>query len=291
MSFGDSLRQIFRRTFSSAKSALKVYTSVDDEFEIQYAIERIFADYGDVVSVASKNKALLKYGRNQNVGSGSGGYTIWYTGQDEANETYAAANTNPIDSVSSSSTSDVDKEITIEGHTESGNEKVFVVQTVTLQGRTRVPLTTPLNRCTRGFNQGSVDFVGEIYAYQNTGLSAGKPSDTTKIHLTVPAGTNQSRKASTSISNIDYWIITGFRGSLLEKANSYADVELQVRLNGKVFREVDDVSCSNAGTGIYNFKPYLIVPKNSDVRLIAVSDSASRDVSGSIQGYLAKVVS
>lgn len=37
------------------------------------------------------------------------------------------------------------------------------------------------------------------------------------------------------------------------------------------------------------FHPYFIVPPNSDVRLIAVASSASTDVSGSIQGYLAEI--
>lgn len=333
------------------------------EFLIEHALDIISDTYGDTASVVSKKKDLLKFGRNQNVGSASTGYTIWFTGADQAHETYVFRNL--IDSVSSGSTSDTAFNVTIEGHAvgddisvssitqtggtatvttstahgfvadewvyvEGANEagyngvvkvasvpsittftytvasgtdspatgtitvtsqnKTFVTQTVAINGQTRVPLTTSIARMTRMFipeQNKAVANVGALYGYENTSLTSGKPTDTTKIHITVPAGKSQSEKASTSLSNTDYWIITSFRGSMLEKAASFADVELQVRRNGGVFRPIEDVSCSDAHTGIFQFKPYAIIPKNADVRLVAISDSTSRDVSGSIQGFLA----
>jgi hypothetical protein len=264
----------------------------DNNFDIEQAKRVILDTYGDVVSIESKAKNLLKNGRNPNVGSASTGYTIWYTGQDQANETYVADNVNSIDSISSGNTNDIEV-VRIEGHTMTGDAKTFVVQTATLNGRTRVALTTPLNRCTRvaHANQSSTNLVGEVYVYENTALTNGKPTDTTKIHLTVPAGKNKSQKASTSLSNTDYWIVTSYRGSLLEKASAFADVAFEVREQGGVFQEIEDVACSSSQNGNFTFKPFFIVPKNADVRLVAVSDSTSRDVSGSIQGYLAEVVS
>lgn len=261
------------------------------DYNITYAINNILSDYGDVVSVYDKSKNLLKFGRNPNVGASSSGYTIWYTGQDQAHETYVADNTNSIDSISSSNTDDTEV-VRVEGHTMSGDNKTFVVQTATLSGQNRVALSTPLNRCTRVAhnNESSTNLVGEVYVYENTSLTNGKPTDTTKIHLTVPAGKNQSQKASTSLSSSDYWIVTSFRGSVLEKASAFVDVALQIRVQGGVFREVEDVGCSDSSSGIFNFKPYLTIPKNADVRLVGVSDSTSRDVSGSIQGYLAKII-
>lgn len=336
--------------------------SVDSDTEIFYALSRIQADYGDSVSVQGKAKKLLKFGRNPNVDAGSGGFTIWYTGQDQAHETYV--NRNIIDSISSSSTSDVDLIATAEGHTvgddlsvssltqssgtatcttstdhgastgdwfyiEGANEteyngivqitvtgsttftyavdsgasspatgtitatdqnKTFLVQTKELTGQTRAILDTPLARLTRlniRAQNRAVDTVGEIYGYENTSLTSGKPTDTTKIHITVPANKNQSEKASTSLSQSDYWIVTGFRGSLLEKSSAFADVELQVREIGGVWRPVDDVA-TQTSPGVFQFKPYTVIPKNADVRLVGTSDSTgNRDVSGSIQGYLA----
>lgn len=42
---------------------------------------------------------------------------------------------------------------------------------------------------------------------------------------------------------------------------------------------------------VINFRPYVIIPPNADIRLQGVSDdNAGVSVSGSIQGYLAKIV-
>lgn len=256
------------------------------DYKLQHALNEIRSTYGDKVYI--KPESLIKFGRNQNVGNAATGYTIWATGADDAHETYVAANTNSIDSVSSDSGSDTTT-LVIEGHTETDSEKTFLSQSVTLTGQTRAVLSTSLNRVTRVYASGSVNLVGNIFVYENTAISAGKPSDTTKIHLTIRAGKNQSEKASTSLSNQNYWIITGYRGSVLEKVGSFADVTLQIRQNGKVFRDVDDITATDANTGVRKFNPYIIASPNSDIRLIAISDSTSRDVTGSIDGYLALV--
>ena len=87
--------------------------------------------------------------------------------------------------------------------TSTNQKKTFVTQSVTLNGQTRVALSTPIARSTLATvpNQDrAANLVGEIYVYEDTALSGGKPTDTTKIHLTVEAGKNQSEKASTSTS-------------------------------------------------------------------------------------------
>ena len=163
--------------------------------------------------------------------------TIWYTGQDEDNETYVADNTNSIDTISSSNASDTEV-VNVEGHTMSGGDRTFVVQQATLNGQNKVTLATPLNRLTRiaHAQESSTDLVGEIYGYEDTTIVAGKPSDTTKIHITVPAGENQSEKASTSISSQDYWIVTKISAGYLEKTGSnICDVRIEVREQGGVF--------------------------------------------------------
>jgi len=262
---------------------------IDMEPSINYAIDRIYKDYGDRVSVYQKGKQLLKFGRNTSVTTSES--TIWHTGKYAANETYAADNTNPIDTISSNSADDTEV-VSIEGHTMTGGNKTFVVQTATLQGQDKVTLNTPLNRCTRVAHNGgsATNLVGEVYVYEDDDLTAGKPDTAAKIHLTVRAGQNQSEKASTSLSSVDYWIVTGFRASVLTKASAFADVTLQVRLSGGVFRPQEDVACSNAHNGVIVFHPYLVIPKNADVRLVGKSDAAGgRDISGSIYGYLAKI--
>lgn len=279
--------QMLRRSFDSTREKLVL---ISYDFNLYLSQRIIKKDYGDNVSITLKDKTLLKYGENPNVGSTSSGYTIWYTGQDQAHETYPANNVNSIDTISAANSSDTGKEVTIEGHTQSGGDRTFVSQTATLLGNNKVSLTTPLNRATRIYNSGTVNLLGEVYCYEDTAISGGKPSDTTKIHITLPQGANQTRKASTSLSSQDYWIVTQFRASMLEKASSFADVQLQYRQNGFVFRQLEDVTCSSNHNGVINFNPYLVIPKNSDIRLVAISDSTSRNVSGAIQGYLAQVV-
>lgn len=266
------------------------YDNADAEPLIAEALNRIYSDYGVRTSVRVKAKSLLKFGRNPNVGTSLA--TIWYTGQDDADETYAADNTNSIDTISSSDAGDTEI-VTVEGHTMSGGDKTFVTQPATLNGQNKVTLTTALNRVTRVYHAGQsdTDLVGEVYVYEDTGLTGGKPTDTTKIHLTVPAGLNQSEKASTSLSSIDYWILTSMRASILEKTtNIFADVRLEVRLSGGVFRPREQLSVSSAGgTVTLPFAPYLVIPANADARLRAFASAGGTDVTASMQGFLATI--
>ncbi len=117
------------------------------------------------------------------------------------------------------------------------------------------------------------------------------PSTAADVHLQIFLGSQNSDKAATTISNVDYWIITGIHCEMMTKAASFAEVDLEVRLQGKVFRVLSDMTCTDNHSGDIQFKPYIIIPKNSDVRLRAISDSASgRDVSGEVHGVLAIIV-
>lgn len=268
-----------------------IYSQPKDPL-IEHAKRVINSTFGDKVSVERKRKDLIKFGRNPNVGN-SGRCTLWYTGQDDANETYVADNTNSIDTISSSNAGDTEV-VRVEGHTMTGGNRTFVVQTATLNGQNKVTLSTPLNRVTRVAqnDDSSTDLVGEIYVYEDTTISAGKPSDTTKIHLTTPAGENQSQKASTSLSSTDYWIVTGISGGYLEKSGSNtADIRLEYRKVGGVFKPVSKPLIISVGDNHdKEFKPYVIIPKNSDVRLTALASTTSQDLVGDIQGFLAKII-
>ena len=132
--------------------------------------------------------------------------------------------------------------------------------------------------------------VGDIYVYEDDTDSAGVPDNDEKVHLMIPAGHNQTQKASTTMSNVDYWIITGFYIDLLERAVGYCNAEMQIRLPGKVFRERVSISATSSGRGFHNFNPYYICPKNSDIRVRAIADKINTEVSGGIDGFLAQVV-
>ena len=261
--------------------------TIDQEPEIAYAISRVLADYGNTVSVHSKAKSLTKFGRNDALGTSYG--LVWMN-TTQATETLPASNL--IDSVSSSSGSDT-QSIVIEGHTISGSDLTFSTQTLTLTGQTRVALTTPLARGTRLYNNGSTNFAGTVWAYENTAIVSGVPTDKTKAHLAAGGGSgkNQSEKAATAISAADYYFITGVYGSVLTKTAANVEFDLQIKLSGKVFRTRLDFATSNTGGAKYiPFKPCLIVPKNSDIRLRAKSSAANTEVEGGFVGYLAAVL-
>lgn len=258
--------------------------AIDAQPNIAYAINQIKVTYGVDVSVEKKAKSLIKFGRNSTTTNAATGSTVMTFVGSEDHETYVSSNI--IDTISSSSTSD-DQEITLEGHTIANNEFTFVVQTATLDGQNKVTLSTPLARLTRMYNIGSTDVVGNIYGYQDQNISAGVPQTADKVHCIIPIGRQQSQKCSTTISKNDYWLITGVTGSVLEKTSSFADFELQIRRYGGVFRSSDTFSASSGDTHSEIYTPYIIIPSNSDVRLVAVGSADNLDVAGSIRGYLA----
>ena len=248
---------------------------------LQHAKEIIFADYGVRVSESSKNKDLLKFGRSDQVQTTNTTLMTLPTGT--FNETYVSANS--ITSIVSTSGSDTTT-VMVEGHTISGSDLTFVSQSVTLTGQTAATLSTALARVTRIYASGSDDLVGVISVCETDTYSSGVPNTPAGVHCQVRAGENQSEKASTSISSVDYWVITHARVELLEKTASNIDADLEIRLAGKVWRKVINMTCSADHDGIVDFLPYLIIPPNSDVRLVARSNANGKSVSGAIFGVL-----
>lgn len=256
-----------------------------NNYWLDHAINRIDAGFNDVVDVYTEvPKDLLKFGRNTNIGTSSA--TIMDLAGSEVHETYVS--TNIIDTVSSSNASDTESCV-IEGHTVDGDGNfIFVVQDVTLNGRNKVVLTTPLARVSRFYANGSADLLGSIYVYEDGNISNGVPSTNSEVHMIVPQGLNQSRKASTTISSTQYWLINSIYTGIEEKTAAFASITLEIRRQGKVFRDVIDIAVSS-GKVSHDFKPWVIVPPNADVRLTAIADGAGTDISGGIQGIILRV--
>lgn len=176
--------------------------------------------------------------------------------------------------------------------TATSQNKTFVVQEATLDGQNKVTLSTPLARMTKLFvkeQNRAANLVGTVYGYVDGAITAGVPNTASDVKIMIKAGKNQSQKASTSLSNQDYWLLTSIDIAVLEKASAFVDVELEVRREGGVFREQVNVTASSTCASVFDFDPYLIVPKNSDVRLQATAGGANTSVTGIIEGYLAIV--
>ena len=272
------------------------------------AVSQIFQDYGDEVYL--KSKPLRKFGSTANADSGVKTAVQGLQGT-EVLETYATGNT--IDSVVSTSASDTGV-VGIEGHTYSADADgvgnpgtVFVTQEVTLQGQTIVTLGTPLFRCTRIYfkqNSGTLTSpqhelkaVGTISVYDSavaTSAPSGVPSDATAVKALIAAGKAQTEKAATTLSWRDYLIVTsakmsGLRGN---SATAAAEGDLELSTLGSPFLPVGlEFSVRSGGNQneVVQFNPYIIIPTNSDVRMVAVANAADLSVSGYFSGELAIV--
>ncbi len=253
------------------------YLSTRD-YWTEYAIKEISSTYSDTVAV--KNKTLLKFGAIDSLGTSE--EMIWQQG---GIETLIA--TNAIDTVSSSDAGDT-QDVTIEGHTISGSDLTFVTQSATLNGQTKVVLTTALARASRIYNNGNTDFAGNIYVYEDDTITAGVPQTAAKVHL--KTARNQSLKAATSISSVDYYLITNFHGSVNKKTTGIVDFRLQIRRSGKVFRDVVLGSSASTGGNLdLEFKPYIIAPKNSDIRITGTGSTTNIAASAWINGLLSLI--
>jgi len=251
-----------------------------NDLGVSHALAIIDDTYG--VQAVIKDKTLKKFGRNEGVGTSY--EDVWQYGGTET-----LPSTNAIDTVSSSSSSDTTT-LVVEGFVLTDGNKIFTVQTVTLTGQTKALLTTPLARCTRAYASGAVDLVGDVYVYEDDTLSAGVPTTAAKVHIDVKGteGENQSFKASTSISSVDYWIITQIYVAVLRKAAAQANFELQIRESGGVWRSQSILNAtSTSDAAVANINPPLIVPSNADVRIRAQASTAGVDCVAWINGYLA----
>ena len=272
--------------------------------DITQAENVVLSTYGDRVSVEEKAKNLNKFGVNFAVGT-----TFETVGQFQgttANETFTS--TNSIDRVSSDNTSNNGLVLQVEGHTIDGSGNLtFVVQEATLgtPATTPVTLSTPLARASRmfpkasgTFNAPQGDVVGNVYVFDNTaatGTTAGVPdvAAATKLML---VSENQSQQCATSISSTDYWFITSVDAGIGSAGGNAARVRVRLETrdvaNGGVWRPLGrDLDLDIDQNGVQQDEsPYLIVPKNHDVRVRALTDANTASVFAEIRGVLAKVI-
>ena len=251
------------------------------------AEREIQSTFGDVVSIDRKAKSLIKFGKSSPL-SANGTSTVWTVG---GHETYVTENS--ITHISSSSASDV-HEVFLECHTVSGTGQdqkfTFLTQTVTLQGQTKVALPFAVSRVSQINNNDGVELVGRVTVYEDTTVVGGVPSDPTKIHIDIPAGLQSSFKAATTLSDEDYYVLTGGFGSVSLKQSAAADFYLEVRLAGKVFVQKAAVSASSGGPWNIELDPAVIIPRNADIRITVETDTNNAVVFGVLKGYLAKVI-
>ena len=246
------------------------FQSVVPDFKIAAAMNEILGNDAVSVSVWEKSKTLSKFGSNIDLDTGTA-ETIWATGGTETLPT-----SNAIDIIVSTSAGDT-QDIVIEGHTLSGTDLTFVVQTATLTGTTNVTLATPLARVSRAYNNGATDLAGDVTIEDNG----------TSVNLTMlgTVGANQSEKCATSTSQFDYWIITEINGGVIGTISANVEFKIQSKAMGKVWRTIYEFN-SSTYTDI-QLNPCIIIPPNHDVRMVGTSDTNNTEAVADIRGYLA----
>ena len=208
------------------------------------------------------------------------GIVSMYDGADDAHINqmqYVYSTSADIDSISSDETGDTQ---TIEIQGLDSNHDI-VIQTKALSGRTRVALDTALIRVFRLKNIGTVDNAGHVFCYVNTGLTLGKPTDTTKIRAAMQPGHNQTLMAIFTIPDgkTGYLQRTFASTSKANKDTQYI-VDTYARPFGQVFQLKNRFALSDKATSIHTFD-YKVPEKFSaktDIELrVAIADGAKTD--------------
>jgi hypothetical protein len=252
----------------------------DADFFARLAMEEIRENYG--VGAVFRERSVQKFGRTENADNGVATTVAIFPGT-TVNETYVSTNT--IDSISSDDDGD-DQTLTVAGHTISGSgadaKFTYLSQTVTLNGQTRVALSTPLARVERvKKGPGVTSFSGTVYIYENTAITAGVPDDTTKAHICATAAAQQSEKAAITIADEDFGVLTGwYCGTDRAAASVNVDAVLQVMDPGGSFRVQHQMPLRSDSQGFihYPFRPYLVVTRNSDIRVQATATANDTNI-------------
>jgi len=129
---------------------------------------------------------LRKFGYNGDIDTGDVPTDIW-----DAGGLYPWSTSADIVSASSSNAGD-DQVISIQGLNAAG---AVISQNVTLNGRTRVALTTPMLRVWRMKNEGATVNAGDVYVFSGTAVTDGVPSGASVVKAKMLVGNGQTLMA------------------------------------------------------------------------------------------------
>lgn len=251
---------------------------------IEYALQRIERDYGDICVVNRKD--LNKFGGNPDVNTSEVSINSWGADEvfQEANVTLKMTSTSPLDA---------GKTINIEYMSIVDGNFVFgLMPNVSLDGSdpvaNKVDLPAAGARWTRMYSDEQM--VGDVYIYRDGGIVGGAPSDITTVHCHIPEGENQSQKAGTTIAGSNYFLIFSYWADLVGKANTQATIRLKIRDAGGTFRTVPRRGISSSGGLFHEYRSPIIIPPNSDIIMTAVSTSTNTDITAGFDGGFADII-
>lgn len=212
---------------------------------------------------------LDKFGENPDIDTGTVPEDIWEFG---GTYNYDADGTAPIVSLISDNAAD-NQEIEITGLDIDGYK---VTQTITVNGNTRVPLTTPLWRVYRMSNESDTgnNINGTIYCYVGTG---GVPA-TGDVRAIIDNGNNQSLMALVTIPRgyVGY-LLRGEVGGSRSLNTGTMQCAYYSRRYGKVFKIKKRFYVTNQGTSTYQDVRSApdVIPSMTDIKFTVESVSSN----------------
>lgn len=238
----------------------KGYLDFNQDFELRVELGRI-----------PNHSTVKKFGSNPLVTTATVPEDVWEYGGEY---TYDADGTAPIVSLVSDDAADT-MMIEVQGLDIDGE---FVSQNITLNGTTRVALTTALWRVYRMFNTGTVDVAGTVYCYTSTGsVPAGAD-----VRAIINGDNNQTLMALYTIPKGKVAFIhkgeagLQFEASGPQAATDFAEIHYEIRLYQGVFAVKKQFTLLSSASSIHQDRRVFpdTVPALSDirVRVKAVSD-------------------
>ena len=224
--------------------------------------------------------SIYKFGYNDDVDSGVE-EDVWdYGGM------YTYSTTADIDSISSSSALDT-QDILIYGLDANWEQ---VEQIVTLQGQTKVTLTTPLIRVWRMINIGTTNLAGNVYLYVDGTISGGIPTIANTIRAFIEDGNNQTLMLLYTVPSGYTAHVRRVTASLGGLVAGYGTFKFWARPYGRVFSLNGIIDLDTDGVSVHEalFQEWLAFPEKTDFRVSCVVNANNMKVSGSADIYLTK---
>jgi len=236
---------------------------------------------GDVVGAGNVNK----WGNAPDFDDGDGEVTVWDGAEDGTaweKMVYTFPTSAVIDSISSSDAGDT-QEVSVQG---LDSNFALVTQTATLNGQTRVALSTPLTRVFRAFNANSTVFAGHIIIYENTALTAGVPTDKSKIYAVIHPDEQQTEMAVYTIpAGKTGYLLGGYCSTAGARRDDSYIIKFKTRLFGKVFRTQQKVSINDTATSFLPFTYPIpqVLPEKTDI--IVTAQAVAQDQASISAGF------
>lgn len=228
---------------------------------------------GDV----SGHSLVFKYGRNDDIDTGSDPEEIWTYGG-----TYTYNNIPSVQYISSDDATDLGQIITVEGLDENYEELSL---TVVLNGQNQTQIGTgeTFVRVYRAFNSGPTEFAGNLLIYDDTngGVIGGVPTVTSSIKAEIRAIDQQTYMGLWTVPADHTAFFLGGAISITTgaSASKSAVIELRTRPFGGVFISRELIGLSSTGSSTFsqdlNALGPLRIPEKTDIQTRAREVSAN----------------